>query len=56
MPSKELHGFAIDSRLIKKGELFIAIKADRDGHNFIKKAMVSGAGGALVETLSLIHI
>jgi UDP-N-acetylmuramoyl-tripeptide--D-alanyl-D-alanine ligase len=51
MPSKELRGFAIDSRLIKKDELFIAIKADRDGHNFIKKAMVSGAGGALVETV-----
>ena len=32
-------GVSIDSRTLKKGELFVCIQGDRfDGHNFIKEA------------------
>src|SRR3989304_7234297 len=42
-------GISIDSRTIKDGELFVAIKGDVfDGHNFIEDAMKKGACGALV--------
>ena len=51
-PSNGICGFSIDSRLIKKGELFIAIKADRDGHDYLDKAVNAGAGGALVENIN----
>ena len=40
---------SIDSRTIKKGDLFVAIKGKRfDGHDFIKAAFKKGAGAALV--------
>lgn len=43
-------GISIDSRTIKPGELFVAIKGKRyDGHNFIKQALTRGAGAALVQ-------
>ena len=42
-------GVSIDSRSIKSDELFVAIKAKRDGHNFINDAIRSGAKGALVD-------
>src|SRR3989337_3058498 len=43
-------GISIDSRTIKDGELFGAIKGDVfDGHNFIEEAMKKGAWGALVQ-------
>jgi UDP-N-acetylmuramoyl-tripeptide--D-alanyl-D-alanine ligase len=46
----EIKGISIDSRNIKEGELFIAIKGDRfDGHDFVPEAMKRGAWGALVE-------
>ena len=46
----EIKGISIDSRSIKKGELFIAIKGERfDGHDFIPDAIKRGAWGALVE-------
>ncbi|MFH1440829.1 MAG: UDP-N-acetylmuramoyl-tripeptide--D-alanyl-D-alanine ligase [Candidatus Omnitrophota bacterium] len=39
-----IDGFSIDSRTIKKGEAFIAIKgANFDGHNFIEQAIEKGA-------------
>jgi UDP-N-acetylmuramoyl-tripeptide--D-alanyl-D-alanine ligase len=41
-------GVCIDSRTIKRGELFIAIKGNRfDGHNFINSALRKQAGGVL---------
>jgi UDP-N-acetylmuramoyl-tripeptide--D-alanyl-D-alanine ligase len=43
-------GISIDSRTIKAGELFIAIRGDQfDGHNFISKAIEMGASGIIVE-------
>ena len=42
-------GVSIDTRSIKKGELFIAIKGERfDGHDFIDQAFVNGAAGAVI--------
>jgi UDP-N-acetylmuramoyl-tripeptide--D-alanyl-D-alanine ligase len=46
----EIKGISIDSRTIKEGELFIAIRGDRyDGHTFVPDAIRKGAWGALVE-------
>ena len=42
-------GVSIDSRSIKSDELFVAVKANRDGHNFINDAIRLGAKGALVD-------
>jgi UDP-N-acetylmuramoyl-tripeptide--D-alanyl-D-alanine ligase len=46
----EIRGISIDSRSIKEGELFVALRGDRfDGHDFVPDAMKKGAWGALVE-------
>jgi UDP-N-acetylmuramoyl-tripeptide--D-alanyl-D-alanine ligase len=43
-------GISIDSRTLKTGELFLAVRGDQfDGHNFISKAMEAGAAGIIVE-------
>lgn len=45
-----LRGVSTDTRRIKGGELFVAIKGQRfDGHNFILDAVSKGAGGVLVQ-------
>jgi len=45
-----LTGLSTDTRKIKKGELFLAIKGDRfDGHSFILDAVSKGAGSILVQ-------
>lgn len=45
------NGISIDSRTIKDGELFFAIKGERhDGHDFIKEALRKG-DGAVVHNL-----
>ena len=42
-------GVSIDSRTIKPGELFLAIKGPKfDGHEFISQAIGSGASGVMV--------
>ena len=42
-------GISTDSRDIRRGELFWALKGERfDGHDFVKKAVDSGALGAVV--------
>ncbi len=48
--SMGIKGVSIDSRNIKEGELFIALKGDRfDGHDFVPEAIKKGAWGALVD-------
>lgn len=48
--SMEIKGISIDSRTVKEGELFIAIRGDRfDGHDYVPDAIRKGAWGALVE-------
>ena len=44
-----ISSISIDTRTLKKGALFIAIKGERlDGHNFIKEAVKKGACAILV--------
>ncbi len=46
---REVMGFSIDSRKIRKGECFIAIKGSRyDGHDFLEEVKRKGGAGALV--------
>jgi UDP-N-acetylmuramoyl-tripeptide--D-alanyl-D-alanine ligase len=48
--SEKFAGISIDSRSIREGELFVAIKGDNfDGHDFINPALISGSG-ALVQS------
>lgn len=43
-------GISIDSRTIKNGDLFVAIKGDVfDGHDFVEEAVKKGACGAIVD-------
>lgn len=49
-PDTIFEGISIDSRTIKRGELFIALRGVRfDGHQFVSEAMERGAEGAIVE-------
>ena len=42
------HGVSIDSRTLKPGELFVALQAERDGHDFVPGAVAAGAAAAMV--------
>lgn len=42
-------GVSIDTRSLKKDELFVALKDQRDGHDFVTAAFEAGASAALVE-------
>ena len=46
--SVPISGFAIDSRKAVTGDLFVAIVANRDGHDYINSAAKNGAAAALV--------
>ncbi len=47
---QEVSGISIDSRSVKPGEAFFAIRGDRlDGHAFAGNALAAGAGLAVVE-------
>ena len=51
LPTAPLQGFAIDSRSVRAGEMFVALKtATRDGHEFLAAAHFAGATAALVST------
>lgn len=44
-----IKGVAIDSRIIRRGELFVAIKGERfDGHNFLSDAVKKGAACVVI--------
>lgn len=47
-PETVFNGFAIDSRTLQAGDLFFAIVAARDGHDFVEPAIDKGAGGVVV--------
>ncbi|MEJ6812734.1 MAG: UDP-N-acetylmuramoyl-tripeptide--D-alanyl-D-alanine ligase [Octadecabacter sp.] len=42
------NGVSIDTRTIQAGDLFVALKAVRDGHDFVAMALEKGAAAALV--------
>ena len=45
-----ISGVSIDSRTIKKGDLFICLRGENfDGHNFIKEALRKGASGVVIQ-------
>jgi UDP-N-acetylmuramoyl-tripeptide--D-alanyl-D-alanine ligase len=53
-PASAFSSVVIDSRTVKEGSLFFALKgACTDGHNFIKDAFKTGAIGAVVESSKL---
>lgn len=41
-------GLSIDTRTLQPGDLFVALKAARDGHDFVAQALEKGAAAALV--------
>ena len=41
-------GVSIDTRSLQPGDLFVALKDQRDGHDFVEAAFKAGAAGALV--------
>ena len=46
---KKFNGVSIDSKSVKRGNLFIAIKGkNNDGHNFIKQAVLKGASNCVI--------
>ena len=45
----DITGVSIDSRTVKKGDLFIALKNEKDGHDYIQKAYENGAVCAVVD-------
>lgn len=51
-PHREISGIRFDSRQVRPGDLFIAVRGTQaDGHHFIEKALESGAGTIVCETL-----
>lgn len=50
-PDGPIGGFAIDSRKLTAGQMFIALKtANRDGHDYLAAALKSGASAAMVSS------
>jgi len=48
-PETMFYGVSTDSRLISKGNLFVALKGENfDGHDFLRTALQQGAAGVLV--------
>jgi UDP-N-acetylmuramoyl-tripeptide--D-alanyl-D-alanine ligase len=44
-------GVSIDTRTIQPGDLFVALAAERDGHDFVAAAFAKGAAAALVSRI-----
>ena len=48
-PAAPVAGFGIDTRALRAGEMFVAVRTERrDGHDFLAAARAAGAAGALV--------
>ena len=48
----QAYSICIDSRIVKKGDLFIALKGTKtDGHDYIREAFIKGAAAVMVERL-----
>ena len=49
-PAVPVTGFSIDTRSLASGEVFVALKDVRDGHEFVEAAFAAGASAAIVAT------
>ena len=49
-PQAVFDGFSIDTRTLQQGDLFFAIVAARDGHEYVGAALEKRAGGAVVHS------
>jgi len=49
-PAVPITGFSIDTRSLEPGEVFVALRDVRDGHDFVLEAFCKGAAAALVST------
>ncbi|MGC8203836.1 UDP-N-acetylmuramoyl-tripeptide--D-alanyl-D-alanine ligase [Aliiroseovarius sp. PTFE2010] len=47
----EATGVSIDTRTLEPGDLFVALTAARDGHDFVAQALESGAAAAMVSRI-----
>jgi UDP-N-acetylmuramoyl-tripeptide--D-alanyl-D-alanine ligase len=47
-PVSAITGFSIDTRTLAAGDMFVALKDQRDGHDFVPRAFAAGAAGAIV--------
>ena len=53
-PDSSINNFSIDSRVVKKGELFFCIKGENtDGHIYISQALERGAGAIVANPESI---
>src|SRR5260370_37011371 len=53
-PTAVAIGYSIDSRTIRPGELFFAVKGEKmDGHDFVQQALEKGAVAAVVASEKL---
>ena len=50
-PGTVVSSYSIDTRTLRPGALFVALRAERDGHDFVGDALDRGASGALVSRL-----
>ena len=41
-------GISIDTRTLQPGDLFVALKDVRDGHDFVPQAFAAGAAAAMI--------
>ncbi len=48
-PAGAVTGFSIDTRTLAPGDVFVALKDQRDGHEFVTSAFKAGAVAALVK-------
>lgn len=48
-PPAGASGVSIDSRTLEPGDLFVALRAERDGHGFVADALAKGAAVAMVD-------
>ena len=48
-PAVGASGVSIDSRTLAPGDLFVALRAARDGHGFVAAALARGAAAAMVD-------
>lgn len=48
VPASPITGVSIDTRTIEPGDVFVALKDQRDGHDFVSTAFAKGAAAAIV--------